>query len=63
MATAGDEHVFTVRRFAEAELGIYFTIILAAASLSSPPPAVDLPVDRLSKSEITQRFTQNGRAW
>ena len=57
MATAGDEHVVTLRRFGEAELGIGFTIILAAASLSSQPPAVDLPVDRLSASEIVERFT------
>ena len=47
MGTAGDEHVVTLRRFGEAELGIGFTIILAAASLSSQPPAVDLPVDRI----------------
>jgi hypothetical protein len=32
-----------LRRFAEAELGLGFTIILAAASMSSQPPAVDVP--------------------
>jgi len=31
-----------VRRFAEAEVGIGFTVILAAASLTSQPPSVDL---------------------
>jgi copper resistance protein D len=57
IAMAGNERIVRLRRFAEAELGIGFTIVLAAASLSSQPPAVDLPTDRLSVSEITQRFT------
>jgi putative copper resistance protein D len=56
MADTGGERILTLRRFVEAELGIGFTVILAAASLSSQPPAVDLPADRLSMSEIAQRF-------
>jgi copper resistance protein D len=32
-----------LRRFAEAELGLGFTIILAAGSMSAQPPAVDVP--------------------
>jgi copper resistance protein D len=46
----------TLRRFAEAEVGIGFTVILAAASLTSTPPAVDLPQGRLSAPEIAQRM-------
>jgi putative copper resistance protein D len=45
-----------LRRIGEAELGIGFSIILAAASLTSQPPAVDLVEDRLSAQEIVQRF-------
>jgi putative copper resistance protein D len=45
-----------LRRFAEVEIGIGFTVILAAASLTSQPPAVDLPRDRLSLGDIEQRF-------
>jgi putative copper resistance protein D len=45
-----------LRRFAEAEVGIGFTIILAAASLTSQPPAVDLPTGPVSGAEITQRM-------
>ncbi len=46
-----------LRRFAEAEVGIGFTIVLAAASLSSQPPAVDLTANRVRFSEIVQRFS------
>jgi copper resistance protein D len=46
-----------LRRITEAEAGIGFSIILAAASLTSQPPAVDLVADRLTAHEIVQRFT------
>src|SRR5262249_15005343 len=46
-----------LRRFAEVEVGIGFTVILAAASLTPQPPATDLPRDRLSMSEIVDRFS------
>jgi copper resistance protein D len=46
----------SLRRFAEAEVGIGFTAILAAASLTSQPPAVDMPRDRLTMPEIVQRM-------
>jgi copper resistance protein D len=36
-----------LRRFAEAEIGLGFTVILAAASMSSQPTAVDVP-DQIS---------------
>jgi len=45
-----------LRRFAEAEIGIGFTVILAAASLTSQPPAVDLVQGRVSAAEIRQRM-------
>jgi len=45
-----------LRRFAEIEIGIGFTVILAAASLTSQPPAVDLPRDRLSVTDMADRF-------
>jgi putative copper resistance protein D len=45
-----------LRRFAEAEIGIGFTVILAAASLTSQPPAVDLVAGRVTAAEIVQRM-------
>ena len=45
-----------LRRFSEAEIGLGFTAILAAASLTSQPPAVDLTQDRLTSHEIVERM-------
>jgi putative copper resistance protein D len=50
------EPIFVIRRLGEAEIGIGFSIILAAASLTSQPPAVDLVQDRLSAHEIVERY-------
>lgn len=46
-----------LRCLAEAEVGIGFTVILAAASLTSVPPAVDLQAERLSLIEISDRMS------
>ncbi|MFI5059006.1 MAG: copper resistance D family protein [Candidatus Acidiferrales bacterium] len=48
--------LLVIRRIGEAEIGIGFSIILAAASLTSQPPAVDLVQDRLSTHEIVERY-------
>ena len=45
-----------LRRFSEVEIGLGFTAILAAASLTSQPPAVDLTHDRLTSHEIVERM-------
>lgn len=45
-----------LRRFAEIEVGIGFTVILAAAALTSAPPAVDVKADRVSAKEIAERI-------
>ena len=45
-----------LRRFAEAEAGIGLTIFLAAASLTSTPPAMDVRRDAVTGPEIIQRF-------
>ena len=47
----------SLKRFGEAEIGIGITVILAAASLTSLPPAVDLTQDRVSVKEIYERMT------
>jgi copper resistance protein D len=47
----------SLTRFGEAEIGIGVTVILAAASLTSLPPAVDLTQDRVSGPEIYARMT------
>ena len=44
-----------LRRFAEAEVGLGFTVILAAASMSSQPPAVDV-TDQVSLQVIAARM-------
>jgi len=45
-----------LRHFAEAEIGIGITVILAAASLTTTPPAVDVPADRVQPAEIVERM-------
>jgi copper resistance protein D len=47
----------SLKRFGEAEIGIGITVILAAASLTSLPPAVDLLQDRVPASEVFARMT------
>jgi copper resistance protein D len=44
-----------LRRFAEVEVGLGFTAILAAASMSAQPPAVDIP-DQVSLQVIAARM-------
>jgi copper resistance protein D len=46
-----------IAQFSEAEIGIGFTIILAAASLTAQPPAIDLVQNRLTLPEISSRMT------
>jgi len=55
-----DASVIRLRRFAEVEIGIGFTIFFAAASLTSVPPAVDLTTDRVTLHEIAER---NAPTW
>jgi putative copper resistance protein D len=50
------ETIPRLRRLVEAEIGIGFTIVLTAASLTAQPPAVDLPNDTVQWSHIVQRF-------
>ena len=47
--------VLRMRRFAEVEVGIGFTLFFAAALLTSVPPAVDLTTDRATWHEIVAR--------
>lgn len=44
-----------LRRFAEVEIGIGLTALFCAASLTSLPPARDLPNDRASLTEVIER--------
>ena len=46
-----------LKALGEAEIGIGFTVILAAASLTSQPPGVDLPNDRVGVQTIAQRMS------
>ena len=47
----------TMRRFVEVEVGLGLTVLFAAASLTSLPPAVDLVQDRATVAEVARRFT------
>ena len=47
--------VLRMRRFAEVEIGIGFTLFFTAASLTSVPPSIDLTQDRASWAEIVAR--------
>jgi putative copper resistance protein D len=49
--------VLRLKRFAETEIGIGITVLFAAASLTSQPPAIDLTADRASWAEVVERFT------
>ncbi len=46
-----------VARIGEAEIGIGITVVLAAASLTSQPPGIDLKADRVPASIIMARLT------
>jgi putative copper resistance protein D len=43
-------------RFVEVELGLGITILFAAASLTSLPPAIDVTTDRATVGEVAARF-------
>jgi len=47
--------ILRLRRFAEVEVGIGFSMFFAAASLTSVPPAVDLVHGRVTWAEIVER--------
>ncbi len=56
VAGGGAPDVLPLRRFAETEVGIGFTVLLAAASLTSTPPAIDVHADQVPLREIARRM-------
>jgi putative copper resistance protein D len=46
-----------LRRYVEVEFGLGVTVLLAAASLTSLPPAVDVVADRATVGEVLRVFT------
>ncbi len=52
-----DVPVTRLKRFAEVEMGVGFALFFAAASVTSSPPSVDLPNDRVSWAEVVDRNT------
>jgi putative copper resistance protein D len=46
-----------LKRFVEVEFGLGITVLFAAASLTSLPPAVDVVADRATLAEVATRFT------
>lgn len=53
----GEAGLPRVRRFVECEMALGIGVLALAASLTSVPPAVDLPEDRVTWAEIAERFT------
>ncbi len=51
-----DQAMPRLRRLVEAEVGIGITIVLAAAALTSQPPAIDMQNDTVSLQQIVTRF-------
>jgi copper resistance protein D len=45
-----------LRRFVEVELGLGVTVLFAAASLTSLPPAIDVTTDRATVAEVARLF-------
>ena len=45
-----------LRRYVEVEFGLGLTVLFAAASLTSLPPAVDVVADRATPGEVVTRF-------
>jgi putative copper resistance protein D len=54
--TGSERGLARVRRFVESEILIGLAVLAIAASLTSVPPAADLPEDRVTWAEITERF-------
>jgi copper resistance protein D len=52
----GGPPIALVRRLVEVEMGLGIAVLMAAASITSLPPAVDLTTDRVSLAEIAQRM-------
>ena len=56
LARGGGASPLSLRRFVEVELGLGLTVLGAAASLTSLPPAVDVVADRATFAEVGTRF-------
>ena len=55
--TLAEGGALRLARFAEVEVGLGVTVLFAAASLTSLPPASDVRADRASVAEVAARFT------
>ena len=53
----GSGQLTRLGRYVEVELGLAVTVLFAAASLTSLPPAVDVKEDRATVAEVAARFT------
>ena len=57
LPSADPVSLLRLRRFVEVELGLGVTVLFAAASLTSLPPAVDVVADRATIAEVAVIFT------
>ena len=49
--------IVRLKRSVEVEIGVGITVFFCAASITSLPPAIDLPNDRVTVHEIVERLT------
>jgi copper resistance protein D len=57
LPSADPVSLLRLRRFVEVELGLGVTVLFAASSLTSLPPAVDVVADRATLAEVGHVFT------
>jgi putative copper resistance protein D len=57
LPSADPVSLLRLRRFVEVELGLGITVLFAASSLTSLPPAVDVVADRATLAEVGHVFT------
>jgi len=57
LPSADPVSLLRLRRFVEVELGLGITVLFAASSLTSLPPAVDVVTDRATLAEVAHVFT------
>src|SRR5262245_16310527 len=57
LSTSLDVTASRLRRFVEVEMGLGVTVLFAAASLTSLPPAIDVVSDRAAPAEVALRLT------
>jgi putative copper resistance protein D len=62
-STLPQPFLLRIRRFSETEIGLGLTVLLAAASLTSQPPAADVTQGRATRADYAQRLRPEWPRW